>query len=61
MKSLSEIETTVKRASKAAGYSWGVSEETGKSIRLLELFSLPVSNSIFKISLTRSFSPCFDE
>ena len=41
MKSLSEIETTVKRASKAAGYSWGVSEETGKSIRQLELFSLP--------------------
>ena len=41
MKSLSEIETTAKRASKAAGYSWGVSEETGKSIRLLELFSLP--------------------
>ena len=41
MKSLSEIETTVKRASKAAGYSWGVSEETGKSVRLLELFCLP--------------------
>ena len=41
MISLSEIETTVKRASKAAGYSWGVSEETAKSIRLLELFSLP--------------------
>ena len=41
MKSLSEIETTVKRASKAAGYSWGVSEETGKCIRLLELFGLP--------------------
>ncbi len=41
MKSLSEIETTVKRASKAAGYSWGVSEEIGKSIRLLELYSLP--------------------
>ena len=41
MKSLSEIETTVKRASKAAGYSWGISEEIGKSIRLLELFSLP--------------------
>ncbi len=41
MKSLSEIETTVKRASKAVGYSWGVSEETGKSIRLLELFGLP--------------------
>ena len=41
MKSLSEIETTVKRASKAAGFSWGVAEEIGKSIRLLELFSLP--------------------
>ena len=41
MKSLSEIETVVKRASKSAGFSWGVSEETGKSIRLLELFSLP--------------------
>ena len=41
MKSLSEIETTAKRASKAAGYSWGVSEEIGKSIRLLELFNLP--------------------
>ena len=41
MISLSEIETTVKRASKAAGYTWGVSEETAKSIRLLELFSLP--------------------
>jgi len=41
MKSLSEIETTVKRASKATGYSWGVSEEIAKGIRLLELFSLP--------------------
>tara|TARA_B100001250_G_C19541278_1_gene674860 strand:+ start:197 stop:808 length:612 start_codon:yes stop_codon:yes gene_type:complete len=41
MKSLSEIETTVKRASKAVGFSWGVSEEIGKSIRLLEFFSLP--------------------
>ena len=40
MKSLSEIETTSKRASKAAGYSWGISEEVGKGIRLLELFGL---------------------
>jgi len=40
MKSLSEIETTTKRASKAAGFSWGVAEEVGKSIRLLELFGL---------------------
>ena len=39
MKSLSEIETTSKRATKASGYSWGISEEVGKSIRLLEMFS----------------------
>ena len=37
MKSLSEIETTSKRATRAAGFSWGVSEEVGKCIRLLEL------------------------
>ena len=41
MKSLSEIETTSKRASKAAGFSWGVAEEIGKCVRLLELFGLP--------------------
>ena len=41
MKSLSEIDTTSKRASKAAGYSWGISEEVGKNIRLLEMFGLP--------------------
>jgi hypothetical protein len=41
MKSLSEIETTSKRASKAAGYSWGICEEIGKNIRLLEIFGLP--------------------
>ena len=41
MQSLSEIDTTSKRASKAAGYSWGVSEEIGKAIRSLELFGLP--------------------
>ena len=41
MRSLSEIETTVKRATRAAGYSWGISEDVGKSIRILELFGLP--------------------
>ena len=40
MKSLSEIDTISKRASRAAGYSWGVAEEIGKNIRLLELFGL---------------------
>ena len=41
MKSLSEIDTTSKRASKAAGYSWGIAEEVGKNIRLLEMFGMP--------------------
>jgi len=40
MRSLSEIETTSKRASKAAGYSWGIAEEIAKGVRLLELFGL---------------------
>ena len=41
MKSFSEIETTIKRATKAKGFSWGVAEEMGKNIRLLEMFGLP--------------------
>jgi len=41
MRSLSEIEIAVKRASRAIGFSWGVAEEVGKCVRLLELFGLP--------------------
>ena len=41
MRSFSEIETTTKRATKAVGFSWGISEEVGKNIRLLEMFGLP--------------------
>jgi|TARA_B100001540_G_scaffold88593_1_gene80111 hypothetical protein len=41
MRSFSEIDTTVKRACKGAGYTWGISEEVGKNIKLLELFGLP--------------------
>jgi len=41
MKSFSEIETTVKRATKAMGFSWGIAEEVGKNVRLLEIFGLP--------------------
>ena len=41
MKSLSEIETTSKRASRAVGFSWGVAEEIAKGVRLLELFGFP--------------------
>ena len=40
MQSFSEIDTTSKRASKAAGFSWGVAEEVGKNMRNLEMFGL---------------------
>mgnify|MGYP001429265479 FL=1 len=58
MKSLSEIETTSKRASKAAGFSWGISEEIGKGVRLLELFNLKGIKSLneyLKLKLKKSF------
>ena len=41
MQSFSEIDTTSKRASKAAGFTWGVAEEVGKNMRNLEMFGLP--------------------
>ena len=41
MKSLSEIDITSKRASRAAGFSWGIAEEVGKCVRSLELFGFP--------------------
>ena len=58
MKSLSEIETTSKRASRALGFSWGVGEEVGKSIRLLELFGLPGIknlNEYYKLRTYKNF------
>ena len=54
MKSLSEIETTSKRASKATGFSWGIAEEVGKSIRLLELFGLAGVKNLNEYYKTRS-------
>ena len=41
MRSLSEIDTLSKRASKGMGFSWGISEEIGKSIKLMAMFGLP--------------------
>ena len=41
MRSLSEIDTISKRASRAKGFSWGVAEEIGKCVKQLELFGLP--------------------
>ena len=41
MKTLREIDTTSKRATRGAGFSWGIAEEVGKNMRLLELYGLP--------------------
>ena len=41
MRSFSEIDTVVKRATKGVGFNWGVAEEVGKNIKLLEMFGLP--------------------
>ena len=40
MQSFSEIDTTSKRASKAAGFAWGVAEEIGKNMKNLEMFGV---------------------
>tara|TARA_B100001063_G_C16592028_1_gene466154 strand:- start:99 stop:710 length:612 start_codon:yes stop_codon:yes gene_type:complete len=54
MRSLSEIDTTSKRASRAAGFSWGIAEEIGKSIRLLELFGLKGIKTLNKYYVLRA-------
>jgi len=58
MRSFSEIDTAVKRASKSIGFSWGISEEVGKNIRLLEMFGLPGLknlNQYYKILKEKKF------
>ena len=58
MRSYSEIDTAAKRASKGIGFSWGVSEEVGKNIRLLEMFGLPGLknlNQYYKIFKEKNF------
>jgi|TARA_B100000959_G_scaffold72825_1_gene77335 hypothetical protein len=58
MKTFNEIDVTAKRASKAAGFSWGVAEEIGKNIRLLEVLGLPGIknlNQYFKIYKKQQF------
>ena len=58
MKTLYEIDITSKRASKAMGFSWGVAEEIGKNIRLLEMFGLPGIknlNQYFKLYKNKQF------
>ena len=58
MRSFSEIETAVKRATRGIGFSWGVAEEVGKNIRLLEMFGLPGFKNInqyFKVLRNQDF------
>ena len=58
MRSLSEIDTLSKRASKGMGFSWGISEEIGKSIKLMEMFGLPGLknlNNYFKVIKKKQF------
>tara|TARA_B100000287_G_scaffold328470_1_gene312969 strand:+ start:124 stop:735 length:612 start_codon:yes stop_codon:yes gene_type:complete len=58
MISLSEIDITVKRATKAVGFSWGIAEEVGKGISLLEMFGLPGIknlNQYYKIYKDKKF------
>ena len=58
MKSLSEIETISKRSTRASGFSWGVAEEVGKNIRMLEMFGLSGIKNLnyyFKIKKNKQF------
>ena len=58
MKTLYEIDITSKRASKAMGFSWGIAEEIGKNIRLLEMLGLPGIknlNQYFKLYKNKQF------
>jgi hypothetical protein len=58
MKSLSEIETVSKRSSRASGFSWGIAEEVGKNIRILEMFGIAGIknlNNYFRVRSKKKF------
>ena len=58
MKSLSEIDTVSKRASRALGFDWGIAEEVGKNIRMLEMLGMPGIknlNHYYKIRKKKNF------
>jgi len=58
MKSLSEIDTVSKRASRASGFEWGVAEEVGKNIRMLEMLGIPGIknlNHYYKVRSVKKF------
>ena len=58
MKSLSEIDTVSKRASRASGFDWGIAEEVGKNIRMLEMLGMPGIKNLnyyYKIRSKKNF------
>ena len=58
MKSLSEIDTVSKRASRASGFEWGVAEEVGKNTRMLEMLGIPGIKNLnyyFKMRRNKKF------
>ena len=58
MISLSEIETTTKRATKAIGFPWGIAEDMGKNMKNMEMFGLPGIknlNEYYKIYSNKKF------
>ena len=58
MKSLSEIELVSKRASRAAGFDWGIAEEVGKNTKMLEMLGIPGIknlNHYFKMRSNKKF------
>jgi len=58
MKSLSEIDTVSKRASRASGFDWGIAEEVGKNIRMLEMLGMPGITNLnyyYKIRSKKNF------
>ena len=58
MRSSSEIITVSKRATTAAGYSWGVAEEVGKNIDVLELIGIAgIDNLKSYLSVIKTKTP----
>jgi hypothetical protein len=58
MKSLSEIDTVSKRASRASGFEWGIAEEVGKNMRILEMLGISGIknlNHYYKIRSKKNF------
>ena len=58
MKSLSEIDTISKRASRASGFEWGIAEEVGKNTRMLEMLGIPGIKNLnyyYKIKTKKNF------